>query len=102
MEGSNAFVHLDLNCHKVELSVSVWYRYDRYQYTINQYKIVNPKHVDVNECLRNPCGQLCTNTRGSFECDCISGFELQPDGKTCQGKKNYVEISNYHEVNIVA
>ncbi len=49
------------------------------------YSTVNFEHTDVNECSRNPCYQLCVNTMGSFECDCMSGFELQPDGKTCQG-----------------
>jgi hypothetical protein len=49
------------------------------------YSTVNFERADVNECSRNPCHQLCVNTRGSFECDCMSGFELQPDEKTCQG-----------------
>uniref|UniRef100_A0A182Q292 Cell adhesion molecule n=1 Tax=Anopheles farauti TaxID=69004 RepID=A0A182Q292_9DIPT len=33
--------------------------------------------TDVNECENGACsgvGQLCTNTEGSFECDCIPGY----------------------------
>ena len=48
-----------------------------HQLKCNNYYTVNFEHADVNECI---------NTRSSFECDCMSGIELQPDGKTCQGK----------------
>ena len=41
---------------------------------------------DVDECLENPCGQLCTNTDGSFDCSCMSGYEILDDGHTCEGK----------------
>jgi low-density lipoprotein receptor-related protein 1 (alpha-2-macroglobulin receptor) len=34
------------------------------------------KCVDADECeLDNACAQLCTNTVGSFECSCVSGYE---------------------------
>ena len=42
-------------------------------------------HADINECLISPCDQFCTNTRGSFECSCTSGYGLQGDGRTCRG-----------------
>lgn len=41
--------------------------------------------TDVDECLNTPCGQLCTNTDGSFECSCMSGYKLQEDRRTCEG-----------------
>ncbi|XP_033096564.1 uncharacterized protein LOC117100841 [Anneissia japonica] len=40
---------------------------------------------DVNECLdgTSGCTQLCTNTDGSFTCDCYKGWTLNPDGRSC-------------------
>uniref|UniRef100_H3AS57 Fibulin-2 n=1 Tax=Latimeria chalumnae TaxID=7897 RepID=H3AS57_LATCH len=41
---------------------------------------------DLDECLLYPnelCQHLCINTVGSFECDCLPGYILQPDGQTC-------------------
>ncbi|XP_060600326.1 fibrillin-1-like [Ruditapes philippinarum] len=35
---------------------------------------------DIDECRRSVCPQDCTNTYGSFECNCFIGYELQ--GKT--------------------
>jgi hypothetical protein len=48
------------------------------------------RHVaDVNECAENgglgPCDQRCTNTVGSVQCACNTGFELNPDNRTCSG-----------------
>ena len=42
-------------------------------------------YLDINECTANTdgCDQVCTNTDGSFECSCNSGFTLSNDGKTC-------------------
>ena len=43
---------------------------------------------DIDECASdssNPCNQICTNTDGSFECSCMSGFQLESDGFTCEG-----------------
>ncbi|XP_059955399.1 protein HEG homolog 1 isoform X2 [Mesoplodon densirostris] len=36
-------------------------------------------HVDVNECLSNPCPPLamCNNTQGSFTCRCPVGYQLE-------------------------
>ncbi|KAM7538217.1 hypothetical protein Aperf_G00000076045 [Anoplocephala perfoliata] len=44
---------------------------------------------DVDECrgelgVRVRCEHLCFNTPGSYECHCHSGYELQPDGHSCQ------------------
>lgn len=39
----------------------------------------NPKKcVDVNECLDfgHNCSQICTNSKGGYECSCRDGFRL--------------------------
>ena len=49
------------------------------------------KHItflstEVDECLTDPCDAyaMCTNTIGSFTCECNPGFE--GNGFTCTGK----------------
>ena len=41
--------------------------------------------TDVDECSLNYCDQTCTNTIGSFVCECDIGFELGSDLMTCSG-----------------
>lgn len=45
-------------------------------------------NVDANECLlhNGDCLQTCKNTNGSFQCSCMTGFELNVDNRTCNGK----------------
>ena len=40
---------------------------------------------DVNECLtgNGGCDDICTNSVGSFQCSCNSGYSLAADGTTC-------------------
>nr|XP_013766684.1 PREDICTED: CD97 antigen-like [Pundamilia nyererei] len=43
--------------------------------------------VDIDECLANICGQYgsCTNTIGSYVCNCNEGFHIQSDATpVCQ------------------
>ena len=46
--------------------------------------------LDIDECERNNggCEDGCTNTVGSFECDCNRsvGFEVGSNGLNCVGK----------------
>ena len=46
--------------------------------------------IDINECNTNNggCNQVCTNTIGSFECSCNTGYELSANPLICVGKYN--------------
>ena len=48
--------------------------------------------VDVNECMigKHNCNQTCSNTIGSFECNCRPGYSLQDDGVTCEGMNAFM------------
>ena len=44
---------------------------------------------DVDECQNNSshnCEQHCVNFPASFFCDCGDGYELNADGRSCDGK----------------
>lgn len=47
-------------------------------------------HADIDECnstATHDCEQICRNTEGSFECDCMSGY--QPEAASpnlCEGR----------------
>jgi fibulin 1/2 len=43
--------------------------------------------TDENECQTSNggCEQTCTNTDGSFQCSCDTGYELAPDTFNCTG-----------------
>ena len=43
--------------------------------------------ADINECASSNgnCSQLCTNTFGSYNCSCLSGYALNANGRTCDG-----------------
>ena len=44
---------------------------------------------DFDECQNsssNNCQQLCVNFPASFFCDCRGGYELNADGRSCDGK----------------
>ena len=44
--------------------------------------------TDINECANNNggCAQTCTNTAGSYQCSCGTGFTLNSDEHACDGK----------------
>ena len=47
--------------------------------------------LDINECASgDPCEQTCTNTQGSFQCSCGSGYTV--DGSRCNGQCWHVII----------
>ena len=43
---------------------------------------------DVDECQYqpSPCGQLCRNDLGQYQCYCKDSFELEADGSTCKSE----------------
>ena len=43
--------------------------------------------LDVDECstLNGGCSQMCSNTFGSFECSCGTGYVLAVDNANCDG-----------------
>jgi len=40
--------------------------------------------LDINECNNSPCQQNCSNTLGSFQCNCKTGYTA--DGTRCNGQ----------------
>ena len=41
--------------------------------------------LDIDECTSGvACEQMCTNTQGSFQCSCSSGYTV--DGNMCNGQ----------------
>ena len=40
---------------------------------------------DIDECTEDPCDHDCTNTNGSFTCSCNNGYELDDNGRSCNG-----------------
>lgn len=39
---------------------------------------------DINECLDNPCAQMCENNHGSYVCTCYPNFMLTGDKHHCK------------------
>ena len=57
-------------------------------YVAIKYTYIHSLHPDINECSEENggCSQTCTNTEGSFNCGCNTGFVLDSDGATCNGE----------------
>ena len=45
--------------------------------------------IDIDECAENSdgCIQICTNTAGSYQCSCRSGYRLANNGFQCNGEQ---------------
>ena len=58
---------------------------------------MNSHHPDIDECSigTHSCSQTCTNTEGGFNCGCDSGFVLDDDGATCNGKYTHMCICDW-------
>ena len=56
---------------------------------IKYYKVlIHTIFVDINECKKtpSPCDQLCRNDKGSFQCYCKDGYELNETTLLCQSE----------------
>ena len=63
-----------------------------WQSTSYKYLFLLILALDVNECLTNEnggCAQNCSNTDGSFECTCGTGYTLADDNLDCIGKYSF-------------
>ena len=52
------------------------------------YCTISPCYTDIDECSDgiHQCMQNCNNSLGSYICTCESGFIIDADGITCDGK----------------
>ncbi|XP_026886620.2 protein HEG isoform X2 [Electrophorus electricus] len=59
--------------------------------TTTQMSLKSTPSPDVDECVSNPCPQdsVCVNTRGSFNCECALGYDLE-DGRSCTQAKTFL------------
>ena len=44
---------------------------------------------DIDECVEeiHQCSQVCHDTPGSYSCSCRPGYDLNSDGRYCDGRK---------------
>ena len=58
---------------------------------------------DINECEEQTdrCTQDCTNSAGSYTCSCNSGYRLQSDGFSCNGKFQVVSAVLIHFSSVI-
>ena len=58
------------------------------QCTLQQHKICSHLLTDVDECStgNGGCQHNCNNTVGSYHCYCRTGYTLDSDGRSCNGK----------------
>ena len=61
--------------------------------------------IDINECVDNNggCSQICSNTDGSFECECYNGYDFIENSTTdCKGTlKNFNNNFSCHHYQIL-
>lgn len=47
--------------------------------------------ADIDECLEpDTCSQVCINLAGSYKCDCMGGYQIDPLTKTCKAQSGIV------------
>jgi hypothetical protein len=55
--------------------------------TQQKFKLIEVFAADIDECHENTdgCGQICSNTFGSYTCSCNIGYRLDTDRHACNG-----------------
>lgn len=55
--------------------------------------------MDKDECgLYGYCSQFCENSRGSYKCDCASGYKLIEGKKCIADEKAFIYFVHHTEV----
>ena len=64
------------------------HRYHIIMYVYIYSLILYTHYIDINECKQapSPCDQLCRNDKGSFQCYCKDGYELNDTTSLCQSE----------------
>uniref|UniRef100_A0A3B4BDE2 VWFA domain-containing protein n=1 Tax=Periophthalmus magnuspinnatus TaxID=409849 RepID=A0A3B4BDE2_9GOBI len=86
-EPHSEHVHLVANFSQMETLISVF-----------QSKLCG----DMCEVVDHRCQHICVSSPASYRCKCITGYILNPDGKTCRGEKcNNIHGPGFFPVNYV-
>ena len=62
-------------------------------------------YADINECLEGTdgCGQICSNTDGSYACTCNTGYRLDANRHSCNGNcvisRQFLNCNSY-DINV--
>lgn len=47
--------------------------------------------ADIDECAEpDTCSQICVNLAGSYKCDCLEGYQIDPLTKTCKAQSGMI------------
>ena len=54
--------------------------------------------TEYDECRTEDhgCQHVCVNTIGGYRCECKIGYELSPDGRTCEGPASPTPPTHTH------
>ena len=61
--------------------------------SVSVYQDISCHLMDVDVKVSHS-NSVCINTVWSFQCECIPGYKLSPDGRRCKGK-SFLYISFY-------